>query len=156
MTGVQTCALPIFAVKEDGTVLSWGDNRYDQLGDGIKNDYIPVKVVELSRVINVDAESDSSFAVIDNGTVWSWGFNENGQLGDGTKNYKNSPAMIDGLTGVKSIIAGRFHATVLKHNGTVWAWGSNHCGQLGQLGDGTTYINKPVQVMCSKDRKSVV
>ena len=54
------------------------------------------------------------------------------------------PVQVSGLSNVKQIDAGAWHALALKKDGTVWAWGYNGDGQLG---DGTN-IDKltPVQV----------
>ena len=44
------------ALKNDGTVWSWGDNEYGQLGDGNSptDSEIPVQVLNLSNVISIN------------------------------------------------------------------------------------------------------
>jgi alpha-tubulin suppressor-like RCC1 family protein len=78
-----------------------------------------------------------SLALRSDGTVWAWGDNDYGQLGNGTTSYPvtYSPAQVRGLTNVRAIAAGGYHALALRSDGTVWAWGSNNHGELG---DGTT------------------
>src|SRR5438552_914721 len=79
-------------------------------------------------------------------TVFAWGYNGNGQLGNGTLISRNTPAAVNGLSGVSAIAAGAaaYHTLALKRDGTVWAWGFNG---FGQLGNGTKLnSNTPVAV----------
>ncbi|RAX16739.1 cutinase family protein [Pseudarthrobacter sp. AG30] len=124
-----------YALKEDGTVWSWGYNDEGQLGIGTTDpSAVPVQVTGLTNVINVSADN-SVYAVRSDGTVWSWGgTNTFGQLGNGTPFIGSFvPAQIKGLTGVRSIAVGRFGYSIcaLKTDGTVWCWGHNDHGQLG-------------------------
>ena len=85
-----------------------------------------------------------SLRVRTDGTVRAWGYNADGELGDGTAIDRNSPVLVNGLTGVIAVAAGEIHTLALKSDGTVRAWGSNGSGQLG---DGTTTDRAaPVQV----------
>ncbi|MGC9030112.1 MAG: RCC1 domain-containing protein [Desulfomonilaceae bacterium] len=156
----------VLAVLGDGTVVSWGANRYGQLGDGTTvNKAYPVRVVGLPPVVMVACAggegsyngygAGTSYALTQDGFVYAWGFNEQGQLGDGTTISKSVPNKIPSLSKVVSIAGGAAciypgstilggHALALKSDGTVWAWGYNGAGQLG---DGTTtYRATPVQV----------
>src|SRR5438477_389666 len=73
------------ALKQDGTVWTWGYNGYGQLGDGTTTQrVIPVQVSSLSGMTGVAAGLYFSLALKSDGTVWAWGNNTNGQLGDGT------------------------------------------------------------------------
>jgi alpha-tubulin suppressor-like RCC1 family protein len=134
--------------KSDGTVLTWGWNRYGQLGDGaILQRYTSVSVDNLTGIIQVEAGgylSKNSLFLKYDGTVWGCGWNENGQLGDGTNRPHSTAFQIPGLTGIITVSEGYGHSLFLKNDGTVWACGWN---ATGALGDGTT-INRltPVQV----------
>lgn len=44
---------------------------------------------------------------------------------------RNTPTVIEGLTGVVAISAGEDRSLFLKDDGTVWAWGKNPEGQPG-------------------------
>lgn len=69
------------------------------------------------------------------GGVRCWGSNEFGQLGDGTRVDHLTPKPVLGLaSGVKSVVAGSFHACALLQSGQVQCWGRN---TFGRLGDGT-------------------
>ena len=148
------------ALKNDGTVWTWGSNAYGQLGDGssgiTNNRSTPVQVKGpegigyLDGVIAIAAGDGHTVAVKNDGTVWTWGLNVYGQLGDGTAADKNTPVQVKGpegigyLDGVIAIAAGDGHTVALKNDGTVWTWGAN---TRGQLGDGTfSPRDRPVQV----------
>ena len=79
------------AVKEDGTVWTWGNNANGELGRGDKNSvYSPVQVKSgdgnsyLTDIIFVSAGSNHTLALRKDGTVWAWGINSYGQLGNKT------------------------------------------------------------------------
>lgn len=66
--------LHTLALKKDGTVWAWGDNQYNQLGDGthIYKDE-PVKVMGIYDVIDIYSYKNNSIALKKDGTVWKWG-----------------------------------------------------------------------------------
>ena len=147
-------------------VLSWGDNRYGQLGDGtMTGKLVPTSVVSDNGIAshgisNIAAGAHHSLALKKNGGVVAYGYNRYGQLGDGTTITRLVPtrvASIGGATGVASlggavhVAAGAHHSLAVvtgnNRNFTVAAWGYN---RYGQLGDGTT-IQKafPVRIAVS-------
>ena len=81
----------VIALRSDGTVWSWGNNDYGQLGNGTyeslrgpsrvkgiaPNDY-------LINVFKVSAGGHFAMALTSENKVVTWGLNSNGQLGDGT------------------------------------------------------------------------
>ncbi|MCL2088900.1 MAG: Ig-like domain-containing protein [Oscillospiraceae bacterium] len=133
------------ALKEDGSVWTWGDNFHGQLGDGLYTaSNIPVQTKGLADVTAITAGYAHAAAVRSDGTVWSWGYNLCGQLGDGSVVDRNQPEQIEGLSGIVSIAAGYNHTDALGEDGSVWSWGQNI---YGQTGDGTnTNRLRPVQV----------
>ena len=69
------------ALKDDGTVWTWGYNSNGQLGDGTeKNKNAPVRAGELGNIVDMNAGLYHTVALEDDGTVWTWGKNEHGQL----------------------------------------------------------------------------
>ncbi len=125
-----------------GTVWSWGQNTYGQLGDGTtSNRLLPVQTIGLSNVTAMAATSaGSAFGLSSNGTILAWGYNGYGQLGDGTKTNRLSPTQVrltDGspFSNVVAMAAAGNSTYALHSNGTMWACGYNG---YGQLGDGTT------------------
>lgn len=139
------------ALKGDGTVWGWGNNKFGQLGIGSTiTTEIPTKVNGLQNVKMVASGSNHTLALKEDGTVWAWGYNNVGQLGDNTQIVKYTPVQVLGENGegyLKDIVyiaAGTNYSAAINKYGEVWTWGLN---TNGQLGDGTT-VNKytPVKV----------
>ncbi len=69
-----------------GLVFTWGQGTLGQIGDGnnIQLQAIPLPVLTLGRVVDIDAGPFTLIAAIGDGTYSTWGFNGNGEIGDGT------------------------------------------------------------------------
>jgi uncharacterized repeat protein (TIGR01451 family) len=123
------------ALKGDGTVWGWGENKSGQIYDGTKDEskIYPSQVSGLSGATAIAAGANFGLALKGDGTVWGWGDNTSGQLGnaDVPAAPKVAPVQVKGLAGVTAIAAGAAHGLALKADGTLWAWGSNAGGQLG-------------------------
>ncbi|MBI4947712.1 MAG: T9SS type A sorting domain-containing protein [Bacteroidetes bacterium] len=141
------------AIKNDGTVWSWGNNSLGQLGNGLAAVWTgvcwcistPVQVVtgasgcgtNLCSIIDVSAGYEHVIALRNDGTVWAWGDNANGQLGDNTVVSTTAPVQVLGpggvgfLTGITNVAAGWFHSFASKGDSTLWGWGGNNISQLG-------------------------
>ncbi|MBI5308676.1 MAG: RCC1 repeat- and reductase domain-containing protein [Planctomycetes bacterium] len=145
MPRIAAGGLHSIAMKTTGTVWTWGNNMYGQLGDGTATDSnVPVYVSGLSDAISVAGGFWHTAALKSDGTVWTWGNNFYGQLGNGTNTDSSIPVQVSGLSDVIAIASGYWHTVVLKKDGSVWTWGNNF---YGQLGNGTNTDSKtPVQV----------
>lgn len=74
----RTCA-----IRTDGSLWCWGDNKRGQLGDGTSIDrHVPVRV-GLRHVVSVGMARGYTCALLASGEVWCWGENERGVLGHG-------------------------------------------------------------------------
>jgi alpha-tubulin suppressor-like RCC1 family protein len=94
------------ALKNDESVLTWGNNANGQLGDGtLLNRLTPIKVLEpsginyLSGVSAITGDVDHSLVVMKDGTVFTWGYNGNGHLGSGTTADSSTPVQVVGSGG---------------------------------------------------------
>ena len=129
-----------YLLLNNGTVRSFGDNDFGQLGDGQQGQpgenwskqESYVTVAGLTGVKSVASWNDHALALLENGTVETWGNNLYGQMGDGTDGYSvDRPKPVPGLSKVIAIAAGGSSDYALLSNHTIMAWGENTHGELG-------------------------
>lgn len=151
LTGVVSIAAGAYfgmALRSDGTVWTWGDDHYGQLGNGTTVTTgcfctsAPVQVSGLTMVAAVAAGGEAAYALLSDGTVWAWGdnaYSEQGTVACGADPCAGSTTPVQvasaTLTHVVRLAAGRHHAVAVQAGGALLAWGSGH---YGQLGNGTT------------------
>jgi len=126
------------ALKKNGAVYAWGNNKVGELGNGTLKDHpTPIAVSSLgagSGVVAIAAGTSFALALTSGGKVLAWGNNKSGELGTGTTINKTKPVQVQGLgsgSGVVAISAGDSFAMALKSDGTVLAWGNDGSGELG-------------------------
>lgn len=141
-------------IQKDGTLWTWGDNTYGQLGNASTSPTpvsTPAKIGTATYNL-VSAGASHSMAIATNGTLWGWGSNSNGQLGNnttggGTPGVSNvtAPRQVSPDTDWNLVSAGGLHTLAVRKDGTLWAWGSNADGQLGD-GSGADDAISPRQI----------
>lgn len=137
----------------DGTVRSIGSNQYGQLGVGYVNGYInngtesTYQVQGLSNIVDIAAGHQFSMALDSSGRVYAWGNNKDGQVGNGNSYaFFTAPQLVSGITNVKSISAGHYHALAQKSDGSVYGWGRASNGALGELTSAKYYSPQPLNI----------
>jgi len=145
------------AIKNDGTLWSWGRNNFGQLGLG--------GTVAMSSPTQVGSATDwrliaagQNHAIgISSQYMYGWGYNFSGQVGDNSKTTRTTPTIhntpfqqgtYDNGTGWQSISAGIQHSAGVFIGGggtqrTLYVWGFGP--QLG-LNGVTVYRSTPDQV----------
>ncbi|MEA2699211.1 MAG: hypothetical protein QOI66_3482, partial [Myxococcales bacterium] len=132
----HTCAL-----RKNGGVWCWGNNRSGQLGEGTTGSLgVPVPVSTFTGGVSVAAGETFTCARKNDGTLWCWGDNRDGQLGLGSAIVRTTPVRVAGVSAATDVAAGGAHscATGIGSDGAtagLLCWGSNRAGQLG---DNTT------------------
>ena len=127
------------ALKDDGSIVAWGNNSEGELGTGhIASAPAPVPVASLGTVTATALSRTSGYALRGDGTVVAWGDNEWGQLGDGSTTSRSAPAPVRNLAGIRELAGGYLHAIAAAEDGSVWSWGADF---FGQLGGGTTNVS---------------
>ncbi len=132
----------------DGTLYTWGENRYGQLGDGtLISKMEPVAV--LTDVVSVELGGNHSAAITSDGSLYVWGYNYYGQVGDGKRlNVKSPVKILDDVVGVS---LGGNHSAAITSNGDLYVWG---CNTNGQVGDGSQRV-RPEPEKILEDVESV-
>lgn len=126
---VKTADFHTLALKNDGTLYSFGDNKFGQLGDGTKASRIaPGQIKNITNVVDFDTSNSHSIAVTSDGSVWTWGLNDFGQLGIGNRTDALVPTKVEGLSSIVKVRAGNRINAALDKYGQVWTWGYNSKG----------------------------
>lgn len=124
----------VLALRKDGTVWSWGFNKFGQLGVGdTENRGIPSRVRGLTGVTRIYANDNMSAARLADGSWRLWG--AAGPVGEGTgQNYRPAlePKPLPAHLRTTVDLGG---AVFLLRDGSVWSWGDNSFGTLGTGGD---------------------
>jgi len=136
----------MLVVLEEGSVWSWGQCIWGQLGLGGKeilsaggSTTNPTRVggVEVfgDRIVSASCGYTHSAAVSATGSVFTWGQARHAMLGHGDEEIKMIPTrigkqMLAGLSALQ-VACGRAYTVVLTVNGCVWTVGHGSMGQLG-------------------------
>jgi alpha-tubulin suppressor-like RCC1 family protein len=135
------------ALRDDGTLWTWGWNEAGLLGLGTSTDVNqPTQIDTNTNWKSVDAGNIHVAAIRTDGTLWTWG------------RFRGKPTRVGSGSNWQAVSAsgqsveipyGDTHTIALRDDGTLWAWGSNERGQLG-IGTFTTQwpyiVNEPTQV----------
>jgi len=124
------------AIKEDGTLWTWGNNNVGGVGDGTRVcRYYPVKIMDDVKY------ATNSIAISNDGTMWAWGFRDFG----GTHTMDIYPVKIMENVAMVSSLG---HTMVITYDGLLWGWGDNSYGQLGVVS--ISYSHIPIRIVEQK------
>ncbi|MCL2525948.1 MAG: DNRLRE domain-containing protein, partial [Coriobacteriia bacterium] len=141
------------AIRDDGTLWSWGSNWSGMLGHGDTLGRLsPVQVAlpqgSSGEWTKVSAGDLHSMALKSDGSIWTWGSGNDGRLGTGDNTRRFVPTRITDshVSGNMwtDISAGHFFSAALRDDGSLWMWGQGFNGLLGQ--GSTASSNIPVRV----------
>lgn len=139
-------------LRGNGTVLSWGENKYGQLGvnTNFANSFVPLEVFNNEALTNVYSGWTHSAALTNNGEVFTWGRNTYGQLG-APREVPYVPEKIPTLQNVGQYTAGSEHNLAVTNDGKLFSWGWNEHGMCG-TGDRKD-VKVPTQILANKKIK---
>lgn len=154
-TKVAAGAVHSVAIRQNGSLWTWGNNGNGQLGIG---NFVTAAVNTPGLVADgtgwggpfvAIGATQHSVAIRQNGSIWAWGWNNYGQTGTGTINTRipditciDSGNAASG--GWLSVGVGYQHNVGLRADGSIWTWGAN---TFYQIGNGTnTQVSRPTLV----------
>ncbi len=120
------------ALRDDGTVWMWGEDREGLLATGTltkswqsgRQQFTPRRVAGLEAVTQIAGGSKHMIALESDGTVWVWGANASSQLGLGDTEPRASPTRIPSLAGVTRVHAGDDMSAARQADGSWLVWGA--------------------------------
>jgi alpha-tubulin suppressor-like RCC1 family protein len=135
----------MLALKKDGTVWSWGWNKFGQLGLGDTEDRgRPTMVPGLTGVTRIYAVAAMSAAQLADGSWRLWG--KAGPVGVGTTDAFRPALEPKPLPAHLRTTVDLGGAVFLLRDGSVWTWGDNSFGTLGTGGDTSDFSASGVQL----------
>ncbi|MDQ7083525.1 MAG: hypothetical protein Q9M36_00685 [Sulfurovum sp.] len=142
------------AIKNDGTLWSWGNNTFGQLGiEATTDKSLPSKIGTATTWKIVSAGNAHTLAIKSDGTLWTWGWNVKwngaGRLGDRRTINTLSPIQVGTAKTWKTVSAGNEHTLAIKSDGTLWTWGYLGHGRLGVVDE--TRRNKTSLIQVGSD-----
>jgi len=153
------------AVKNDGTLWTWGGGAGGSLGNNTANNNAsrssPVQLgsdTDWARVVAEAATPGNAafHCVKTDGTLWAWGTNYLGSLGLGDVAPRSSPTQVGEETywsSEKNHMGTTYSARhFIDQTGRLWGWGATR--PFGQLGNGIGGANdqsSPVQIGSATD-----
>lgn len=133
------------ALLSDGSVWTWGNNDYGQLGNGTTKRCEDPQRISLSDIVDIEAGWDYAMALDSEGHVYKWGMNN----GKGSENILN-PSMLKQITGCIKIETDFYgHSYILTNDGTLYAW--NARGNDDIFPQRITYIDECIDIDVSID-----
>ncbi|KAL3281467.1 hypothetical protein HHI36_004676 [Cryptolaemus montrouzieri] len=135
-------------LKEGGIVLTWGENKFGQLGldPTVESSFVPVEAFSGEKLKEVHAGWTHTAVLTENGEIYNWGRNCYGQLGS-RRDVTHKPEKIPSLNEVTHFSVGSEHSMALTKDGKLFAWGWNEHGSCG-TGDKKDVL-KPTQILCN-------
>ena len=119
----------VFALKQDGTLWSWGFNDYGQLGhNDVVSKSTPTQVGVDADWVDAATSWHTSIGLKSNGTIWAWGRNFYGELGQGHRNALSVPTQIGFKSDWKHVSVFGWGTLFINTSGELWGCGSNSYG----------------------------
>ncbi|EDW83039.2 uncharacterized protein Dwil_GK22640 [Drosophila willistoni] len=146
------------ALTNDGTIYSWGSNRYGQLGmsepENMSNCHFPMHLTSIHGIpiATIACGGNHCFLISKSSAVYGWGRNNRGQLGLNDLSDRPYPTELTTLRpcGVRYVACGDEFSVFLTHKGALFTCGD---GTHGQLGHGNlSNALAPFKVMKLRDK----
>ena len=157
------------ALNESRKMLSWGDDKYGQLGrsgaptNTLKLQTVPTAIIgptQNKAWSSIAAGERHSVAIDTSGYLYMWGSNDNGQIFNLPLKVTTptTPLPIGDTLNLntkqwKQAACGKFHTAAIDLNNQLFLWGDNTSGQLGNSDVNQVYTL--VQPYTNKNWKAI-
>lgn len=129
---VAGCDRAAAALRVDGTVWMWGEDRAGVMGTGTitppnrsgEEYHRPVRVKGIDEAIQIACGDEHMLVLRRDGTVWTWGSNKEGQLGVGDTEPRGRPTQVASLAGVTRIRVSANGSMARLADGSWRVWGA--------------------------------
>jgi hypothetical protein len=122
------------SILESGEAFCWGFGYRGLLGNGNlpEKQPIPTKVSDLTGIAQLSVYYHAC-AALEDGLLYCWGshVSEGGSVDE-----VPAPVLVDGISRVSEVAAGRWYTCALTWDQEIYCWGANDSHQLG-LGEGS-------------------
>lgn len=134
------------AITSDGSLYMWGDNSYDQLGNGVDGGNLPeydegidsnVPIKIMDNVASVSLRQLYSTAITTDGSLYMWGNNDAYHLDDDSYGYSNVP--IKFMDDVASICLEAGFSVMITTNGNIYSL-------FGNLTTNNSYVPFEIEI----------
>ncbi|XP_018324539.1 secretion-regulating guanine nucleotide exchange factor [Agrilus planipennis] len=134
------------ALKSDGTLFGWGDNKYGQVGLDMKLTKVskPAEILHDESIKSIHAGWTHSGLLTKTGDLLLWGRNSYGQLGM-QRNELYQPEKLSALKDIAQVSMGSEHNLAVTKDGKLFSWGWNEHGSCGT--GNTKDVLKPKQIL---------
>lgn len=120
----------IAVLKSNGTVWTWGNNNYGQLGIGnYNNTTVPQQVSSVKNVKEISAGDHHMLVLTNDNIAYSWGYNLEGTLGNGSKTNSNVPVKMLNANNAVHVYAGEKVSFIINNLGELYICGLNYSGE---------------------------
>lgn len=150
----------VLAIKNNGSLWSWGFNFDGECGNGTsgqQNFVLAPQQIGTTTWQDIATGLSYSLGVQTDGTLWAWGDNGFGQLGNGTTTDSNIPIQIGTGNNWSKVFTIDRTSFAIKTDGTLWSWGlpgfilgrtNGNYDVPGQVGIDTTWASVAPSTTC--------
>ncbi|XP_011308145.1 secretion-regulating guanine nucleotide exchange factor [Fopius arisanus] len=123
------------AVTDDGVIITWGDNKWGQLGadfNHVKVHRVPLKLSKrISGIKKLRCGWTHTGVLTEDGKIFTWGRNTYGQLGHPRRETPWIANDVIDISDIKQFEIGSEHNIALNNRGEIFSWGWNEHGNCG-------------------------
>lgn len=141
---IQCGADYTLGIKADGTLWSWGNNNFGQLGNGSFQPPSPMQIGTSNNWVQVSAGYNSTMAITGSGSLQMTGNDFYGQMGNGPGGGSFGFVHLSFTNEWIALENGGFHTAAISSEGELYICGRGNGGQIGN--GGTTDQPYPYQV----------